>query len=183
MLSSTLASPYRDLVEVLPESTARRFHIAPMRFQNEQLLVGADSPPDEQAISQMLFFRRTVLRFVRRTDAWIDARINELYGDPPLDDQRSESKSSSCWYRPMFYWWEGRQLMIRCGGWSDENGSPVHWSGAQPLPPEHPDFLMWLWLVHQPQFRRSIEESELPAIRRIFQRLLKKRGPVQFKAV
>jgi hypothetical protein len=52
-------------------------------------------------------------------------------------------------------------LHVHCSGWSGDS----HWNGSTTILPEEREYPFWLWLVEQRQFRRLVDEKELPAIK------------------
>jgi DNA-directed RNA polymerase subunit RPC12/RpoP len=71
-----------------------------------------------------------------------------------------------------FYWphWHGFDddgtLHVKATGYTREG----HWTGEQIFKPDHQDYAFWRWLVAQPTHHRVVNETDLPAIRKAWER-------------
>ena len=71
-----------------------------------------------------------------------------------------------------FYWpdWHGFDddgtLHVKASGYTREG----HWTGEKIVKPDHQDYAFWRWLVAQPTYHRVMNETELPAIRKEWER-------------
>ena len=69
--------------------------------------------------------------------------------------------NSVTWYWPGCHSLEpDGTLHVHCSGWAGDS----HWNGSTTILPEEREYPFWQWLVEQRQFRRLVDEKELPAI-------------------
>ncbi len=151
-----------SMAEFMPASVAYYNRVVPLRFVDDTLLVGAASPLNTETQQRLQFIMNQKVRGVVRSAAYVEARLDQLYGKPPDDDETDEVM----WYWPQYCWIDNGRLTIKCSGWSDGK----HWTGCEEFLPDHPDHEMWCWIASIPQYRRLIQVKELTGIRRIWQR-------------
>jgi MshEN domain len=157
-----------NLAELLAPSLAYELQIVPLFFLGETLVVATTSPLSSETEDRLRFVLSRNVRGVVRSAESIASDLQELYGRPLQPDRKFDDVT---WYQPEGHWFDGDQLNISCSGWSGSS----HWSGCQEFPADHPDFHMWCWIVSVPQYHRLIDIGEIPGIRRIWNRYLRRR--------
>lgn len=155
-----------DISDLLPEAIARRERVVPINRLRGTVVLACSQPINKETRDRLSFILNRELRFVLRSDAWIDAELDSRYRqDSNLSEDTSDNWSVSFLW-PDCHRLDGTTLIVKASGWTQTS----HWTGALVLPPEHPDRAFWDWLVKIPLYHRVLDERELPKIRRIWLR-------------
>jgi hypothetical protein len=156
----------RDISATLPPSLAIGELVVPIREIGDTLILATSRMLPSETDSRLRFVLNRNVRFVLRSPEWIAAKLREYYDNPSTENGKSADADSIAWYWPEWHSWNQSTLVVKVSGWS--NG--VHWTGAAEYPPTHNDHAFWAWLVKIPQYHRLVDESEIPSIKRIWNR-------------
>ena len=168
-----LNSPPADVAELLPASLAFELRIVPLADWHAFIVVGCDSPLSDDVRDRLLFVLNRKVRGLRRSPEWIDAHLHALYDSPR--EVNATDLGSVCWYWPDWHGFnDDGTLVIHCSGWHNVE----HWSGIAEFPTDHEDHEFWRWVVSIPQYRRLLDEAEVPCIKRIWRHYLAARPQI-----
>ena len=165
-------SPLPDpaLADLVPHSIASELRVVPLRMLGGVLVFAGPSPLSAIDLERLAFILNRRIHAVVRTDDWYRRAKTLLYPD---DTEPASSPSSTSWYWGGWHGWSGDTLIVKASGWEGME----HWTGAAEFPRDHCDFDLWCWIVDHPIYHRLIDETEVPAIRRVWKRWLARTKP------
>jgi type II secretory ATPase GspE/PulE/Tfp pilus assembly ATPase PilB-like protein len=161
-----------EISDLLPEAIARRERVVPINVLRSTVVLACSQPISQETSDRLSFILNRELRFVLRSDAWIDAELDSRYQQSSSRSEDMSDNWSVSFYWPDWHYLDGTTLVVKASGWSPTS----HWTGALILPLAHPDRAFWDWLVRIPTYHRVLDERELPKIRRIWLRYCRRCG-------
>jgi hypothetical protein len=152
--------------DVVPESVARANDVVPMGTIGTTLVLAGTAKFSDADKEDLEFVLNRRIRIVIRSSDWIQARQAMIYSC--LESDEAASTDPVTWYWPDWHAFEDDgTLKVKCSGWRSDN---VHWNGMHEFPPNHADYAFWRWVVGCKFYHRLLDERELPAVRRVWNR-------------
>ena len=161
-----MATACNDIAAMIPPAFAIAESVVPVREVGDTLVVAISRKPSSDLEGRLQFILNRNVRIVYRSADWLTAKLREFYDHPNTSTANSGEDDKVTWYWPGWHCRTGATLVVKASGWS--NG--VHWTGEATFPPEHEDYGFWLWLIAIPQHTRLVDETEIPSIKRIWNR-------------
>lgn len=156
--------PDPALADLVPQSVAEELRVVPLRFLGGVLVFAGPQRLGPNDIERLAFILNRRVHCTVRSDKWYDRAMTLLY---PSERAASSSDGHSVsWYWGGWHYWAGETLVVKASGWEGME----HWTGAAEIPPDHADYDLWRWIVNYPLYHRLIDETEIPAIRRVWRR-------------
>jgi hypothetical protein len=162
-----------EIQATLPESIARENLCVPILRIGSTLLIATSNPDAESLSEKLRFVLDQPIRMIARNTHWIQSKIDAVYSiHRGLSDEPQPSASMSYWAQCARH--DGSSLFVAASGVSATPQSYSHWSGEIEFSIDHPDRDFWDWLVTIQSFKRMLTERDLVAIRRIWQRSMRR---------
>lgn len=155
-----------NIDEIIPASVALDMGVVPIREIGKTLVLASDAKVTTETRERIAFILNRDVRFVIRSNTWIEAELESRYRYPFDDHVDSDKNDSISWYWTDWHYLDGDKLVVKASGWD----GMTHWTGAQEVPVDHPDREFWEWLIRIPQYHGLLDAREIPRIERIWNR-------------
>ena len=159
-----------DIDDSLPASVAVELRVVPLCLLAGTLIVATDSHSLNELRDRVACILNRKVHVVTRSSEWLEKELDSRYRFSDEYDDNSTENYSTCWYWPSWHWFDGDKLVVKASGWD----GTTHWTGAQEFPPDHPDREFWNWLVRIPHYHGLLDEVEIPKIKRVWNRYLRR---------
>lgn len=162
--------PDPALAELVPQSVAEELRVVPLRMLGGVLVFAGPSRLKAIDLERLAFILNRRVHAVICTHDWYSRAMRLLF---PVETESEFGRLSISWYWGGWHTWSGDTLVVKASGWEGME----HWAGAAEFPPDHNDFDLWSWIVSYPLYQRLIDDTEIPAIRRVWKRWLVHKKP------
>ncbi len=158
--------PDPALADLVPLSVADEFRVVPFQLLGGVLVFAGPQRVAEKELERLGFILNRKVHCTVRPDEWYEHARARLHATS-MDTADSAERSVS-YYWGGWYYWDGDTLVAKASGWE----AMSHWTGVERFPPEHEDHDLMCWLLNCKSYRRVIDRSEIPRIRRVWRRWL-----------
>ena len=151
----------RHVASLVPESLIREAQIFPIKCSKRFFTFAVAAPLDYEWLDELAFVLDREIRTVIYPIATIREAIVHQYGEAVFEEM-------TCFLWPDWHRISpDGTLWIKNSAWCGNS----HTTGFQEVAPDDPDYEFWQWLTTREEYARVVNETELPEIRRLWERV------------